>query len=252
MPSRFPPSFAKALASYDEALALLCASKGKDKGDHLAALDHWMFGGELLNLKELNVNQLAKVMEWKLSRGKFRPTLMALVKRNSDATVKSVSEKAFARAGKDPVQAVKDLCELSGVGPATASAILSAHTPELPFMSDEALSTIYPSGKLPYTNAAYVKLLQTLREKAEELNGDGDLKGDVEWTAGKCERAIWAWAVSARLKSQSPEKEGSGEDSKALKAKRKTKDKEIVPGDEAGSSIRGSKRLKQENGSDSD
>lgn len=40
----------------------------------------------------------------------------------------------------DPVkQALNELCEMKGIGPATASAVLAASCPHTPFMSDEAL-----------------------------------------------------------------------------------------------------------------
>ncbi|TPX61947.1 hypothetical protein PhCBS80983_g00833 [Powellomyces hirtus] len=196
----FPPSFSAAYASYSRALSMLCDSKGAEKGPGLKMLDEWMFGDFAQSARKngkMTSDELARVMEWKLSRGKFRPTLMALVKGNSSSAVESISKSAFEKVGKnDVVEAVKTLSELKGVGPATASAILSAHSPSVPFMSDESLSVFFPANKLPYTLPAFKTLLDMLQKKANELNKE-DTTGD--WTAGKCERAIWAWSTIERL-----------------------------------------------------
>lgn len=59
-----------------------------------------------------------------------------------------------------------------GVGPATASAVLSAADPSVPFMSDEALEAAL--GSRDYTVPQYLRLLEELRSKAEELSGKGE------------------------------------------------------------------------------
>ena len=56
-----------------------------------------------------------------------------------------------------------------GVGPATASAMLTAASPSLPFMSDEALAAALP-GRPDYTIKKYLQLVQVLRSKAESLS----------------------------------------------------------------------------------
>lgn len=67
----------------------------------------------------------------------FRPRLLDFVSSLDDAVVKSASEKAF-QSLPDVTKAVAELTVLKGVGPATASAVLAAFSPQLtPFMSDE-------------------------------------------------------------------------------------------------------------------
>ncbi|KAJ3184530.1 hypothetical protein HDU87_003930 [Geranomyces variabilis] len=145
----------------------------------------------------MSVEDLAKIVEWKLSRGIYRPTLLAQVKSNSAELVESTSKAAFSLLKQNKtLEALAEISKLKGVGPATASAILSAHSPDVPFMSDESLATFFPAHKLPYTASAYKTLLARLTERAAELNED-DAKS--EWTAGKVERAIWAWNVIEKL-----------------------------------------------------
>ncbi|TKV91582.2 hypothetical protein SEVIR_9G106300v4 [Setaria viridis] len=81
--------------------------------------------------------ELVRLLQWKLSRGKWRPRLMDFVKGLDDAVVESASRKAFA-ALPDLSRAITELTVLKGVGPATASAVLAAYAPDVaPFMSDE-------------------------------------------------------------------------------------------------------------------
>ena len=85
----------------------------------------------------ITTDELSKLMQWKLSRGKWRPRLLDFVSSLNDDVVKSASRKAFESL-PDVSKAVKELTVLKGVGPATASAILAAHAPHItPFMSDE-------------------------------------------------------------------------------------------------------------------
>ncbi|KAF3039189.1 hypothetical protein E8E12_006806 [Didymella heteroderae] len=87
---------------------------------------------------------IEKLVEWKLAtvdpikrkHGTFRPTLMNLVKSNPADAVKETTQLAFAET--DPLRALKTLTSLRGIGPATASLLLSVHQPDsVPFFSDE-------------------------------------------------------------------------------------------------------------------
>lgn len=64
---------------------------------------------------------------------------------------------------------------LKGIGPATASAILSAVTEACPFMSDEAILSVpglvAPKGKISYDLKTFRKFEEEIRGKCEDLNG---------------------------------------------------------------------------------
>lgn len=72
--------------------------------------------------------------------GTYRPALMTLVKSNPADLIKSTTQEAFAslRNEEDVMKALKILTRLRGIGPATASLLLSVCSPdEVPFFSDE-------------------------------------------------------------------------------------------------------------------
>lgn len=105
-------------------------------------------------------HELKLLMDWKLAKGKFRPTLPKLINSNDEKSVEEVSRSALtdfvARAEKLPQDVgfpdyseilndlLKTLCELKGVGPATASLVLSLlrEITQLapPFFSDESFA----------------------------------------------------------------------------------------------------------------
>ena len=103
---------------------------------------------ELDGHERLSKDQLATLVDWKLSRGKFRPTLKALVQQNSEADVQSITGEGFETyirgfrtfdVTNDFVkQSLAILTRLKGIGPATASLLLSVCDPvTAPFFSDE-------------------------------------------------------------------------------------------------------------------
>ncbi|KAH7094665.1 hypothetical protein FB567DRAFT_586023 [Paraphoma chrysanthemicola] len=88
--------------------------------------------------------EVEKLVEWKLKHGTFRPKLLSLVQSNHESYIDSVTRAAFDQlpdtklSTKDVLAAVKKLSELKGIGPATASLLLSVGKPkEVPFFSDE-------------------------------------------------------------------------------------------------------------------
>lgn len=79
---------------------------------------------------------LRKVLDWKLARGKFRPTLPKLVDSNDAKTVERCVREALEKiracqSTEDALAsgAVQKLAELKGVGPATASGPSSSSAP---------------------------------------------------------------------------------------------------------------------------
>ncbi|KAK8975295.1 hypothetical protein V6N11_063258 [Hibiscus sabdariffa] len=105
-------------------------------------------------------------MQWKLTRGKWRPRLLDFVSSLDDSSVKSVSQKAF-QSLPDISKAISELTVLKGVGPATASAVLAAYAPETaPFMSDEAMVAALGNSK-DYSLKQYLLFVEKLQSKSK-------------------------------------------------------------------------------------
>lgn len=133
----------------------------------------------------LTKHELTLLMDWKLAHGKFRPTLPKLIASNTEESVESVTRAGFdvflAYANKfgdvewleislaeykDAVKgSVKALTQLRGVGPATASLMLSLlwnHTTLAPpFFSDEGFmyfirDALRPLSPIKYNVKEYV------------------------------------------------------------------------------------------------
>ncbi|KAJ6685770.1 hypothetical protein OIU79_015729 [Salix purpurea] len=113
--------------------------------------------------------ELSKLMQWKLSRGKWRPRLLDFVSSLDESHVKSASQKAFESL-PDVSKAVSALTVLKGVGPATASAVLAAYAPDVaPFMSDEAMEAVLGNSK-EYTLKQYLLFVDKLQTKSKEID----------------------------------------------------------------------------------
>ncbi|KAL8492182.1 hypothetical protein ACS0TY_023712 [Phlomoides rotata] len=155
----------EALFSYEAAIKTL----GKP---NLITLDDY-YRKELPNLLHhrdpdpyITTDELSRLMEWKLGRGKWRPRLLAFVSSLNDAVVTDASRKAFASL-PDVSKAISELTVLKGVGPATASAVLAAYAPDLaPFMSDEAMVAVLGDSK-DYSLKRYVAFVEKMQAKAK-------------------------------------------------------------------------------------
>lgn len=150
-------------------------------------------------------DELIKLMEWKLKKGKWRPQLMGYVKALNAKAVKDASIASFQELRDGKVkEAFEKMCELKGVGPATASAVLAAVDPNIPFMADEALEAVASEiGPRKYTMTHYMKYLSLMQEKAEWLSGkaressasedgEGNAKAPKTWSAQKVQLALYA------------------------------------------------------------
>ena len=79
------------------------------------------------------------------------------------------------------------LLHVQEIGPATASAMLTAVSASLPFMSDDAMAAALP-GRPEYTVKKYLHLVTALRTKAESLtNSSGQLsEGTPDAMSHRC------------------------------------------------------------------
>ncbi|XP_032086147.1 uncharacterized protein LOC116517360 [Thamnophis elegans] len=192
-----PASWEAVLTIYQDVIEAMGSKKKK-----LIALDQW-YQEELPEIlagrkeKYLTKEELSKLMEWKLTRGKFRPRLQQLVAANPSEMVKEHTKKAF-RQLPDIEVAIKKLNELKGIGPATASAILAAGAPEIAaFMADEVMETLPGLGPLQYTLKYYLLYMDRIQNLVKKLN-----KGNTTetWTAHLVEKCLWTWALAEKLR----------------------------------------------------
>lgn len=191
------------LDAYPSRISLL----GKD---NLSDLDRWYraLPAEISARQEAHVTaaELVKIVEWKLTRGKWRPRLLEYAKAHKDAAVVAASAAAFRKVDEEDVAAgFVALTKLKGIGPATASAVMAAHAPKsCPFMSDEAAAAVMPSTKLKYNRHEYNQLAAALAAKAEQLNSKSGKEPGEEWTASDVERSLWSAAASSTGGSSLP------------------------------------------------
>ncbi|OIW26104.1 hypothetical protein CONLIGDRAFT_656656 [Coniochaeta ligniaria NRRL 30616] len=170
--------FAAYLAKYEDCIVAISASRASKPGDKtLAELDKYRYGDAIANFsgdkprKQMELDDVKTLVNWKLRYGKFRPTLMKLVSSNEpDFVTQTVKEASESYRGKADVGAALGiLTKLKGIGPATASLLLSVLHPErVIFFADEAFYWLCCSGQkesIKYNAKEY----QTLSDRAGEL-----------------------------------------------------------------------------------
>ncbi|KAF1926063.1 uncharacterized protein M421DRAFT_423068 [Didymella exigua CBS 183.55] len=117
-----------------------------------------------------------KLVEWKLKHGTFRPTLMNLVKSNAPDAIEETTRLGFL--DNDPMRSLKVLASLRGIGPATASLLLSVRSPDsAPFFSDELFRWTHwdapgKSGwerKIKYSVTEYKEILASVERLRKRL-----------------------------------------------------------------------------------
>lgn len=171
-------------------------------------------------------DELLSVVEWKLNIGQWRPRMELYARTNSKEFVKGESAAAFKEAeeldtdeleqdDRDAIvkSCIKTLSALKGIGPATASLILSLYSPHFAFMSDEASLAVLPE-PLRYSESEYIRFNRAMHKKAEELNEKMDMtrnkskyegkdateKGDAgefKFTARSVAEALWSCSHSS-------------------------------------------------------
>ena len=186
--------WSEALETYRNCINLVTKAQSKAQSNlskqTFADDDNWKentLPDLLQSQNHMNLNQLERLMKWKLRRGMFRPTLMGLIKRNENKNVIDITKSGFEAARLDICEGLDVLCKLHGVGPATASAILSVYLPmEVPFMSDEAMDGILGLPRL-YTKAQFLQFQKSVINKANQLGPN--------WSPDMIEKALWCAAM---------------------------------------------------------
>lgn len=137
----------------------------------------------------ITCEELYQVMKWKFAKGKSRP-LWKYINSNSEEAVKKCSSLAFSKImenEKNINEAIKEMSNLKGVGPAGSSAILSLFKPDLfVFMDDEVIECLH-TGKREYNMKVYNIINDKCNMIASKL-GDG-------WTPRRVGRALWSAAT---------------------------------------------------------
>ena len=173
-----------ALTRYEEVVAAQGVAR-------LAELDAW-YRDELPDAiaardpRHATHEEIVRATEWKMARGVWRARNLVLVRGNDPALVVKTSTDALAKI-PHPSAPIAALAELDGVGPATASAIVAAASPELYPFFDELVAVQVPRlGKVAWTLAYYRRYADALRERSAQLG--------KRWTPVMVERALWSHA----------------------------------------------------------
>jgi len=268
-----PAEFQEALSRYDLVVQSVSKPSNKD-GETLEQLDAYRLstvparlakvreeGGELYLEKE----EVERLIRWKLKHGKFRPSLLGLVSSNTESQIRAATVSGFALLSQDTavktgvLPALDKLTVLKGIGPASASLLLSVCRPEsVPFFSDEAFRWVMTGvdysnnagGKgwgrnIKYDKKEYGEFIRRVQGLIERLGGDVKAV-DVErvgWVLGREKAVIQGELGSASKETSKPAKVGK---ETKTSAKRKAGDTTgAVANSEAAGGSRRSKRLRK-------
>jgi len=213
-----PEQFEWVLGMYDKCLRIKAEHKSK-KPDNIVTLDKWYQNELPKKIKSrgkdphLTHEELVQTIKWKLARGKFRPNLVNLVQMNTPRVVMQETKKAFRCIFKheDLQRALTAMCNLKGVGPAMASAVLAAGAPQVaPFMADEVLLALPEVDCLDYTMKEYMRMTEHVNTCVERLNSK---EGGDKWTPHRVELAVWTHYIATELKPELLEEKPSSNSS---------------------------------------
>ncbi|KAK5074291.1 hypothetical protein LTR64_006564 [Lithohypha guttulata] len=151
--------------------------------------DKWRYyelPGSLEVSQGLTKEQLARLVQWKITHGVHRPFLPGMVQKNPEDEVKEQTSKAAKVLNQTSdeqdfntriISALDIVCKLKGVGPATGSLVLSVLSPRVPFFEDELFYWLNQehSTKLKYDKKEYKMLLDCVLE----LERDNKVTADV-------------------------------------------------------------------------
>lgn len=148
---------------------------------------------------------------------------MNLVKSNPVDVIKSTTESAFSSldTDKDPLRALKQLTALRGIGPATASLLLSVYQPDvIPFFSDELFRWTHWGGdakagvgwerKIKYNVKEYEGLLNRVEKLRKRLSVGATDAEKVAFVLGREMAGIDGGVGAAKIDEEGDEKEAEG------------------------------------------
>jgi hypothetical protein len=137
----------------------------------------------------VTLDELVRIATWKMKRGVWRGRNLALVRGNDAALVERLTRDAFSRPGpREPLRALEPL---AGVGPATASAVLSPALPDrFPFFDEDVAAQIPSLGAVAFTAPYYERYAAALIARAAGLRA----RCGPAWTAELVGRALWSEA----------------------------------------------------------
>ncbi|KAL8791232.1 MAG: hypothetical protein Q9213_000189 [Squamulea squamosa] len=125
----------------------------------------------------LEKTEVQSLVEWKLKFGTYRPSLAKLVASNPVEDVRKTTASAFALMSDNPnpSKAITTLSKLKGIGPATASLLLSCYDPiTIPFFSDELFRWLHWQTDVNGN---------TKKRKSKETQDGGNLNRKIGYTA---------------------------------------------------------------------
>ncbi|KAI1378799.1 hypothetical protein F4677DRAFT_443285 [Hypoxylon crocopeplum] len=186
--------FQQLLSHYDPLIESISLAKGGAKPGQktLLELDHFRYHDTVTlfhsekTKRSMKLDDVKVLVDWKLRHGKFRPTLMKLVSSNDEALVERTIQEAMEGywETRDVSQALNKITKLRGVGPATASLLLSVHDPSrVIFFSDEAFYWLCCDGQkspIKYNAKEYQELNAAAQTLVKRLEVDAT---DVEKVA---------------------------------------------------------------------
>ncbi|GAP84307.1 putative duf1479 domain protein [Rosellinia necatrix] len=174
--------FSELLGCYPALIKTISSEKAPKAGQpSLLELDEYRYGVAVDTFRsakprrQMHHGDVKKLVDWKLRHGKFRPTLMKLVSSNEEEAVKKTMQEAMAQYWSDNniVKATDAIAKLRGIGPATASLLLSVHDPEqVIFFSDEAFWWLCCDGQrspIKYNAKEYQQLNTAANSIAKRL-----------------------------------------------------------------------------------
>lgn len=174
-------------------------------------------------------DDLSLLMQYKLSRGKWRPRLQEMIASNGEDLVKQTTLAAFSPPKSDRRQSTPTLPQsssaadgrgdeetsleeiarrvtclttpLKAVGPATASLILTVMDPSIPFFSDEFAAfhrplpgqSGSPTVKLKYDLKEYLGRVEAHRDWMAVQRGQRRTGNWSPPSARRVEEMIWYW-----------------------------------------------------------